>query len=115
MAERISNHPFSIELELAFLSSRAVRSLSNTSFTDDDRRIFGKGTEFFVKALKGIEAVETLRVTPTAAEETKIYGWGLKILSTSKLGKDIKSREEIKAVFESIDRASVRPFALNFV
>jgi len=91
--------PFSMALELAFLSSKLVRALSKfPEVSDKGRRLFGKGAEFFTQALKGEVAVRTLRVTSSAAEEARTYGWGLRVLALT--APHNNTEEDIQNTFE---------------
>lgn len=89
---------FSMGLELSFLSSKIVRALLRVPhITDNDRRLFSRGAQFFSQALKGKEAVKTLRVTSSAAEEARTYHWGINALAT--LVAQLEVDQDIKGIF----------------
>jgi len=69
-------------LEYTFLSRRANKAFSRfPNNTKEDRRVFGSCERFFEQALKGHEAVRSLRVTATSDKDTRLYSlWALETL-----------------------------------
>ena len=69
-------------LEYTFLSRRANKAFSRfPNNTKEDQRVFGRCENFFGQALKGHEAVRSLRITATSADDTRVYSsWALETL-----------------------------------